>query len=404
MPLYKYDSFNRRGGRITGTIDAASQQAAKELLRGQGLMPVSIYELSSERVGFSLASLFEAGVDTKSKVNFTKQLSLLLRSGVPLLQAIELMAEQFDGQLHRILVDVKDNLKAGESFGVSLEKYPRVFSNVYTQLVKAGEASGKLEIILDRLTSYLEKAEETRKKIKKAMSGPIGQLLMVFGIVGAVLAFLVPRFKDIFSEAGKELPLPTQILIFFSDALLNHWLLLGIIGAAGFFGFSYWKSTPQGRYKVDELVLKIPLISYFSKTKAVVQFSKTLGMLLESGVNLSEALDIVCNIVDNGVLTSQLKLARDKIIKEGKIAKYLKETGIFPSIASYMISTGEQSGKLAEMLLTVGNDYDLELSERTEKLTDMVSPIMQLVLLIVVGFVIAAIFMPIMEMGNIAGV
>lgn len=404
MPLYKYDSFNRRGGRITGTIDAASQQAAKELLRGQGLMPVSIYELSSERVGFSLASLFEAGVDTKSKVNFTKQLSILLRSGVPLLQAIELMAEQFDGQLHRILVDVKDNLKAGESFGVSLEKYPRVFSHVYTQLVKAGEASGKLEMILDRLTSYLEKAEETRKKIKKAMSGPIGQLLMVFGIVGAVLAFLVPRFKDIFSEAGKELPLPTQILIFFSDALLNHWFLLGIIGAAGFFGFSYWKSTPQGRYKVDELLLKIPLISYFSKTKAVVQFSKTLGMLLESGVNLSEALDIVCNIVDNGVLTSQLKLARDKIIKEGKIAKYLKETGIFPSIASYMISTGEQSGKLAEMLLTVGNDYDLELSERTEKLTDMVSPIMQLVLLIVVGFVIAAIFMPIMEMGNIAGV
>lgn len=404
MPLYKYDSFSRRGARVVGTIDAASAQGAKELLRGQGLMPVSLKEVSSERAGFSLANLFQAGVDVKSKVNFTKQLGVLLRSGVPLLQAIELMSDQFEGQLHRILVDVKDNLKAGEPFAASLAKYPRVFTHVYTQLVKAGEATGKLEIILDRLTTYLEKAEETRKKINKAVSGPLGQLAMVLLVVAGVLAFIVPRFKDIFSEGGKELPLPTEILIFMSDAVLNYWLSLGIAVAACVTGFLYWKATPAGKYTIDNLLLKLPLVSYFSKTKAVVQFSKTLGMLLESGVNLSDALDIVCNIVDNSVLTSQLKQARDKIIKEGKIAKYLKETGIFPSIASYMISTGEQSGKLAEMLLTVGNDYDVELSERTEGLTDLISPFMQILLLCIVCFVIAAIFLPIMAMGDMAGV
>jgi type II secretory pathway component PulF len=403
MPLYKYDSFNRRGGRILGTIDAGSLQAAKELLRGQGLMPVALSEVSSERAGFSLAKFFEAGVDVKSKINFTKQLGVLLRSGVPLLQAIELLSEQFEGQLHRILLDVKDNIKAGEPFASSLAKYPRVFSHVYVQLVKAGEASGKLESILERLTTYLERADEMSKKISKAMSGPLMQLGMVGLVVVGVLTFLIPRFKEMFAESNSDLPLPTAILIFLSDALVNYWVfvLVGVIVIG--IGFSYWKSTPQGKYAIDSLMLKLPIISYFSKIKAVVQCSKTLGMLLESGVNLSEALDIVCNIVDNGVLTTKLKEARDKIIKEGRIAKYLKETGIFPNIASYMISTGENSGKLAQMLLTVGDDYDAELSERSEGLSDMVSPIMQIVLMVIVAFIIAAIFLPMMKMGQIAG-
>ena len=168
-------------------------------------------------------------------------------------------------------------------------------------------------------------------------------------------------------------------------------------------GFKYWKSTSAGRRKLDELILKLPMISYFSKTKAVVQFSKTLGMLLESGVNLAEALDIVCNIVTNTVLTGKLKAARDKIIKEGKIAAYLKETGMFPSIASYMISSGEESGKLAEMLLTVGEDYDRELTELADGLTEKINPIMMLVMGVIVTFIVLAIFMPIMQMGDMPG-
>ena len=168
--------------------------------------------------------------------------------------------------------------------------------------------------------------------------------------------------------------------------------------------FSYWKSTKQGEYRFHSLLLRFPLTSYFSRTKAVVQFSQTLGMLLESGVNLSQALDIVCNIVDNKVLVKKLSEARDKIIKEGKIARYLKETGIFPNIASYMISTGEQSGKLGEMLSQVGLDYSKELTEITDGLTAAIAPIMTIFLAAIVGFIVISIFLPIMSMGNMMGI
>lgn len=404
MPLYQYESFSRRGNKVAGTIDAPSLAAAKDSLQGQGLMPTSIYEVSGDgSEGFSLKTLFEKKTDLRTIVIFTKQLAVLLKSSVPLLQALELMVEQFDGAFKRILIRVKDGLKSGQPLAKELSRYPKVFTNVYVQLVRAGEASGKLDTILFRLTEYLEKSEDTKKKVKKAMSYPITMLSFSVLIVIALLVVLVPKLKSMFESMGKELPLPTRILIAASDFFTTNYTLLGVTGIAGLILFSYWKSTPAGKYKFDEFLLWLPLTAYFSRTKAVVQFSKTLGMLLESGVNLSEALDIVCNIVDNTVLVKQLNMARDKIIKEGKISKYLKETGIFPNIASYMISTGEQSGKLAEMLLTVGDDYDRELSELTESLTAKINPIMTIVMGCVVTFIMLSIFLPIMSMSDLSG-
>ncbi|MFA6527472.1 MAG: type II secretion system F family protein [Candidatus Babeliales bacterium] len=405
MALYQYDAFNRRGGRVSGTIDATSLQNAKELLKGQGLMPVKISEISSDMSGqFTFKSLFERPIELKTIILFTKQLAVLLRSAVPLLQALELLTEQFDGKFKRILISTKDGIKSGEPFSKELGKYPTVFSNVYIQLVKAGEASGKLDPILERLSDYLEKAEATKKRIKKAMAYPIMMLSFAGVVVVGMLTGLVPKFKGMFDQMGQSLPLPTQILMVTSDFLMGHYFLILTFMIGGGILFSYWKSTASGKYTIDELLLRFPLTSYFSRTKAVVQFSKTLGMLLESGVNLSEALDIVCNIVDNKVLTQKLLNARDKIIKEGKIATYLRETGIFPSIASYMISTGEQSGKLAEMLMTVGNDYDNELTELTDSLTSKIAPIMTLVMGVVIVFIVLSIFLPIMSLGDLAGI
>lgn len=404
MPLYQYESFNKRGARVTGTIDAPTQQSAKEILQGQGLMPTKIAEMSTERTHFTLASLFEKKIDQKTVILFTKQLAVLLKSAVPLLQALELLLEQFDGRFRRLLVSVKDGVKSGESFAKELGKHPKVFSNVYVQLVRAGEASGKLDLILFRLTEYLERSEETKKTVKKAMTYPIAMLSFSALVVVGLLTVLVPRLKGVFEKMGKELPGPTQFLISISDFVQNNIVFMIIFLVAFGIFFVYWRSTPKGKYKIDDLFLKFPLTAYFSRTKAVVQFSKTLGMLLESGVNLSEGLDIVCNIVDNKVLTQKLNDARGKIIKEGKIAKYLKETGIFPNIASYMISTGEQSGKLADMLLTVGNDYDTELKEITEGLTSKITPVMTIVMGFIIGFIILSIFLPIMSMGDLAGI
>jgi type II secretory pathway component PulF len=405
MPLYQYDSYNKRGKRVKGTIDAASIQNAKEILKGQGLMPISVGNVEKGAKTFSFLHIFEKKVDIRTKVVFTKQLGVLLKSGVPLLQAFELLVEQFEGEFRRILINVKDGIKEGKSFASQLNRYPKVFPNVYVQLVKAGEASGKLEVILNRLTSYLERTEETKKRIKKAMAYPILMLSFAILVVIGVFTFLVPKIKDMFFKlGGAELPAPTKMLISMSDFFVNNITIVSLTTLVCIVGFLYWKRTDKGRYQFDAFILRFPLLSYFSKTKAVVQFSKTLGMLLESGVNLSEALDIVCNIVDNEVLTHKLQEARDSIIKEGKIAKYLKKTGIFPSIATYMISTGEESGKLADMLLTVGSDYDSELVEITDSLTAKISPVMMVIMAVIILFIILAIFLPIMEMGEGIGI
>lgn len=404
MPLYKYDSFNRSGKKMSGTIDAASKQDAITILRGQGLMPTNITETSHGASQSALASMFAKKVDIRTKVLFTKQLSILLRSGVPLLQSFEILINQFEGEFKQILINIKDGLKSGESIASEMAKYKKVFPNVYVQLVKAGEASGKLDTILNRLTTYLEKSEATKKKIKKALSYPIGMLGFAGLVVVGVMNFLVPQLEEMFADMGKDLPGPTKALIEMSHFFRDYAIPLLIVTVGGIIGFVSWKATPAGRYKIHSLILRMPMVSYFAKTKAVVQFSKTLGMLLESGVNLAEALDIVCNIVDNEVLTQKLVEAKENIIKEGKIAKYLKKTGIFPPIASYMISTGEESGKLADMLLTVGHDYDEELTELAEGMTAKITPIMTAVLASIVLFVIMAILLPVMGMGEGMGV
>jgi len=394
MPLFQYDSFSRRGKRVKGTIDAVSSEAAKTLLRGQGLMPVTVVEVGVEKKGSWFKALFQHPVDIKTKVVFTKQLAVLLKSGVPLLQALELLIEQFEKRFRRILINVKDCVKSGESFASQLEKYPKVFSNVYVQLVRAGEASGKLYMILDRLTGYLEKEEETRKKIKKAMSYPIFMITFSVIIVIVLLTVLVPKMAGMLKKMGKDLPELTIFLTKISDFLLAHYFPITIVLLVFALSFAYWKSTEAGRYKLDKLFLWFPLTAYFSRMKAVVQFSKTLGMLLESGVNLSEALEIVSNVVDNTVLVTKLEGAKDKIIKEGKISRYLEETGIFPKIAIYMIKTGEQSGKLDQMLLHVGDDYDEQLKDLTDSLIAKIGPIMTIVVGLIIGFIVVAVFLP----------
>lgn len=351
-----------------------------------------------------LILFFEPKIDIKTKIIFTKQLAVLLKAGVPLLQALELLVEQFEKKFKRILINIKDGVKSGQSFAGELGKYPKVFSNIYVQLVRAGEASGKLHLVLENLIDYMAREEETRLRIKKATSYPMFVLGFSFLVVIALLTFLVPRITDIFMKISKtELPGPTLFLKHISDFLLAHYVSIFIIFITCTFLFLYWKSTKNGKRTLDEIFLKIPMISYFSKTKAVVQFCQTLGILLNAGVNLSESLSIVSNIVDNSVLHDKLEIAKDNIIKEGKIAKYLKQTEIFPNIATYMIDTGEQSGNLGNMLTTVGNDYDQELKNIIDGLISKIGPMTTIITGLIIGFIVISVFLPIAEMGNMPG-
>ncbi len=399
MALYAYEAFSRDGKKVNGLVDAPSIAQLKESLIRQGLYPVSI-ELARSDSRLSLwQRLFSSSVSMKDKILFTKQLAILLKSGVPLLQAIELLSEQVQGLLHSIVVTVKDEIKEGASLADALNKYPDTFDTIYVQLVRAGEASGKLEIILDRLTFFLERRDAIARKIRGALQYPVIQLVIALLVITVMLTVVVPQLKTVF--AGKEeLPVSTRLLLGVSGFMTNHYILLVCFLSITIALFLYWRSTPSGKLLIDKVKLKLPLIKYFVKTNVVVQFCYTLGILLEGGVNLSESLDIVSKIITNQVLAQAINRAKDNIVKQGKIAEYLKQTNLFPPIAIHLIQTGEESGQLDTMLLTVAQNYEVELIELSDNLTNLISPVMTIVMALIVGFIIISIVGPVMSAGQ----
>lgn len=401
MALYFYKAFSKSGKRVTGSLDGSSIKNVQEQLVSQGFIPISI-EVSTTQssLGFSFKSLFERPVSIKEKIFFTKQLSVLLKSGVPLVDALDLLAEQSESQLKSIVIFLRDGIKEGKSLADGLAHYPKTFETIYVQLTRAGEASGKLEVILDRLTHYLERRDELRKKIKGAMTYPLIQLGVIGVAAVILLTFVVPQIADIFMKQSAELPLPTKILMALSNFMTSYYLIIGIVGIAMYLGYRFWKSTPSGAYTIDAIKLRLPLVKYFARMNAVVQFSSTLGMLLEGGVRLSDSLDIVCNIIDNKVLVDELQKARENIIKQGRVAEYLKRTGIFPPVAIYLINTGEQSGQLDTMLTSVAKNYEMELEELSDGLAAKLNPFMLLVMAAIVGFIVIAIILPITQIGT----
>lgn len=398
MALYSYQAYAKDGKKISGTIDAPSEDSVRQQLLKQNTYPISI-ELAKTPLE-SIAwyrRLFQRSVSLKDKILFTKQLAVLLKSGVPLLQSLDLLTDQFEGKLKSILINVRDDIKEGRSLAQGLSNYPNVFDTIYVQLVRAGEASGKLEIVLEKLVDYMERRAAIIKRVKSAMTYPLIQLFVAGIVVVALVIFVVPKFAKTFQQQQRELPGSTRLLMAISSFLSNHYLLLlGII--IGFIAlFKYWKSTDAGGRMYDKIKLRIPIVGYFTRMGTIVQFSRTLGILLESGVNLAESLDIVVKIVDNRILKDTLSKARDKIIKEGKIAEFLRQTNIFPPIATYLIRTGEESGQLGFMLSTVANNYEDDLSEYADSLASKLEPLMLMVMAVVVGFVVLSIAQPMMQ-------
>ncbi len=399
MALYSYEALSKDGKKIKGLLDASSTGAVKEQLVKQGLYPISI-ELAKEQAQLSFfARIFSRGVSTKEKIMFTKQFSVLLKSGVPLVQALELLIDQFEGKMRNILIAIKDDVKQGTSLADALAKYPSSFENVYIQLVRAGEASGKLEVILDRLSDYMERSVELRKKVRSAMTQPIIQIVVAVLVVIFLIKAVIPQIAKVFmSMPNVQMPGITLFLLALADFISAYWIFILVILIGIIFAFRFWKNSENGGRAWDAFKLKMPVIKYLARTTAVVQFSYTLGMLLEAGVNLTQALDIVVSITDNRVLKVALSEARDKIIKQGKITQYLQQSGVFPPMAIYLIRTGEESGQLDQMLLTVAKNYEAEARDLSDRLASLLSPFMLIIMGGIVALIVLSIMGPLMSM------
>lgn len=402
MAFFLYQAFSKEGRKVDGSIEAQNIQSAKAELVKKGLYPifVTLKNLNENQLGF-FQSFFIPTVSLKDKIFFTKQLVMLLKSGVALTESLNLMVYQTPNYMKNMLEKMRDELKEGESFATVLSYYPKSFSNLYIQLVKAGEASGQMEKVLLRLAIFLEEEAEFNETVNKALQGPLIQLLMVLIVSIGLLTIIVPKLVDVFSSMGrKELPLLTNIVISCSHFIINHYIILSACVISIILLYKAWSASEKGRYIIDSFKLKIPMIRYFNRVVSVIQFSQTLGLLLESGVNISEALNIVVQIVDNQVLVNMLKTAKENILKEGRVADYLKKTNLFSLVDIHLINTGEQSGSLDVMLIQVGKYNQDDLRQYSFQLTSILNPMATVLLAVVVGTILIAVMGPIMNMSD----
>lgn len=396
MALYYYKALDRTGKKSSGSIDATSTKQVREQLMRKGLYVISV-DSAANKQPFSWNNILETPVKMQEKIDFTKQFGVLLRAGVPLVDALDLLIDQTYGSLKKATMVIRDGVKEGKSLADMMLQFPKLFDTIYIQLVRAGEASGSLEKILDRLSTYLEQKEELRRRVSGALMYPLIQFVAIILVAVFMMVYLVPMIIGVVNELLKgDLPLITRMVKGMSEWFIKYylWLIIAIVTAVA--GFFYWKSSAKGSRQFDALKLRIPKLNHFVRLGATVRFSRTLGLLLESGVSLADALDIVCSIVDNKILEDTLRGAREQIIKQGKVTEYLEKTNMFPQLAIYLINTGEQTGALDKMLLQVADQYERELMYASDKFVTLINPIMLIFMALVVITIIIAILYPMM--------
>jgi type IV pilus assembly protein PilC len=399
VPAWRYKARNAEGRVLEGTVDAESEDQARAVLRSR---KYTIMEVAKAPT----AGFMRRGpkVGTKDVVIFSRQLATMQAAGLPLVSAIGIIADQTPSKgLKTVLTQVRDDVSAGVTTSEALAKHPSVFPPLYVNMVRAGEQGGNLDVILERLSTYLEKAEAMKGKIQSAMTYPIMIAVVASGVVVFLMVKVVPSFKEVFSSFGKELPLPTQILIGLSDFLSVYWwtLILGL--GAVFGGFSIAKKVETTAKIIDAILLKLPVMGDLMTKFSVARFSRTLGTLQKSGVNILEALDIVAKTAGNRIIEQAIMKARVSIREGEGISGPLKAQNIFPPMVIQMVNAGEETGKLDEMLIRIADFYDAEVDVAVEGMMKLIEPITMVVLGGIVAVIVLGMYLPMFSMGEMAG-
>jgi general secretion pathway protein F len=407
MPVYEYTALDTSGKSLNGIIDADSAMAARQRLRGSGMFPVQVQEAASVSApaGVPSRSVSVSGLFKRVKPGevsvMTRQLSILLAAGVPLVAALDALGSQIANQLlKKIVAQIKEAVNEGNSLAFSLSQHPRLFSSIYVNMVRAGEASGALDLVLGRLAEYGEHQHALKGRFQAALAYPIFMFFIGSLVLFFLITFVVPNITQIFSEMHHTLPLPTVILIAVSGFLKSFWWTLILAGLGAVIGVKQLINTSQGHYIWDKIKLKAPLLGSINQKMALARFARTLGTLLESGVPLLSALDIVRNIVNNSLIARDIDNASEEIEAGRSLAVPLGRSPWFPSIAVQMISVGEQSGELEAMLNKIADSYERDIESQVMAMTSMLEPLMILVMGLAVGFIVISILLPIFEMNQ----
>jgi type IV pilus assembly protein PilC len=400
MAVFKYRGTDPGGQPIQSIIEADNKQQAQDILKNR---KINVREIKRD-LGKAEISLPEKVKDEDILIS-TRQLSVMVDAGLPIVKALDIIATQASKKrMRKIFTDVKGGIETGSEFNKALGKYKNEFGDLYVNMIAAGEAGGLLDSILDRLANYLEKSISLKRKVKAAMTYPTVVLIVAIAVVYGLMVFIIPKFKEMYEGFGGELPALTQLAISISD-FLSKWYGGGLIFATIIVSFTLLKLTytrsPAGRYKMDQVFLRIPKIGDLIRKVAVAKFSRTFGTLLSSGVSILEALDIVAKTSGNKVIEKAL-LDSKRDIESGKtIVEPLEKSGVFPSMVIQMISVGEETGSLDLMLQKIADFYDDEVDRSVEGLTKLIEPFLMLFVGGAVGFVIIAMYLPIFKLGDV---
>ena len=406
MPVYEYKALDIKGKTTSGIIDAESSLIARQKLRASSTFPVSIKEVSDtatkkEPRSFFIYRYFKRVRPSEVSI-MTRQLATVVGAGFPLVSALDTLIPQTRSKtFQKIIAKIKESIVEGNSFARSLSLYPGTFSSLYVNMVRAGESSGALEIVLERLADITEKQQALKQRITTAMTYPVLMTFIGALVLFILLTFIVPSITSIFSDMEQALPAPTLFLITISELLKNYWWIILIVMIGILIALNVIKKTEKGSYFFDKTKLFLPGFGNLAKKLVSARFARTLGSLLENGVSMLPALDIVKNIAGNKLISNMIEDASKEVGKGQPLGSALAKGKILPDFIIQMIQVGEQSGELEAMLNKIADVFENEVEYSIMRMTSLLEPVMILVMGIIVGFIVLAICLPIFEMNQL---
>ena len=402
MPVFLWEGTTKKGEVKKGEMDVPDELAVRTALRRQGFKSIAVKQKPKDLL--ENIPFLQGGVDEKNVVVFCRIFSTMIDAGLPLIQCLSILADQEENKAFaKILRTIKEDIEGGTSLTDALKKHPKVFDDLFVNLIAAGEAGGILDVVLARLSAYLENAMKLKAAVKSAMTYPITVLCIAAGVVTLLLLKVIPTFQKMFADMGGELPGPTQVVVGMSEFMQNYWWVLGVIVAAMVIGLKMFYKTEKGHWTIDALLLKAPLIGNVLRKVAVAKFTRTLATMMSSGVPILEGLNIVSKTAGNVVIEAAVVKTRQAISEGQSIAEPLSASGVFPPMVVQMIAVGEATGALDIMLNKIADFYDDEVDAAVKGMTAMIEPIMMVFLGGVCGGMIIAMYLPIFKMASVVG-
>jgi type IV pilus assembly protein PilC len=401
MAKFAWEGKTRSGKIQKGVMEAPSEDAVNNQLRSQGIMPTNVKAAGSGMNMEINLSFMQPKVVQKDIVIFTRQFSTMIDAGLPLVQCLDILSRQQENPtFKKALTEIKESVESGSTFADALKKHPKLFDELFVNLVAAGEIGGILDTILNRLAAYIEKSMKLRKQVKTAMTYPVTIIGVAFLVISVILVFVIPQFQSMFDDFGGTLPMPTQIVVAMSDFIQAY--VLHIIVGMFVFKFSYKKfgETKRGREILDDIYLKLPVFGVLIRKVAVAKFTRTLGTMISSGVPILDGLEIVAKTAGNKTVEKAILKVRQSISEGKTIAEPLEKSGVFPSMVCQMIAVGEQAGALDTMLNKIADFYDDEVDDAVTNLTAMMEPLLMAFLGVTVGGLVVAMYLPIFKLAG----